>query len=156
VTDAERTAAHEAGHACACVVLGVPVRLVDVAGDAEALGRVRHGLEQVSTPEDAHKRMLIILAGQIEGADHWDDVPSWPLQPNASTDEYNLDALAEYLGLDEKGYRQIAREALELTCSPDYYMLHQAVSGMLGYFPRIGPQMIARLDRLTREARWNT
>jgi hypothetical protein len=52
VTDAERLAAHEAGHAVACVLLGVPVRLIDVAGDAHALGRVRHGLEQITSHDD--------------------------------------------------------------------------------------------------------
>jgi len=158
MTEAERIAAHEAGHACACVLLGVPVRLVDVAGDAKALGRVRHGLEDIKTPDDARKRMLIVLCGQIEGADHWHEVPSWPLNPNASTDEYNLHALAEYLRLDERGYNKIAGEALALTLAPEYQMLHVAITGMLGYFPRIGPAMIDRLYRMVREAReepWN-
>jgi hypothetical protein len=95
----------------AAVVLGVPVRLVDVVGDASTLGRVRHGLEQVSNREDARKRMLIILAGQIEGADSWDQVPSWPLDPNATTDEFNLHALADFLGLDERGYEATRHEA---------------------------------------------
>lgn len=103
MTDAERTAAHEAGHACACVLLGVDVWLIDVAGDAEALGRVRHGLEDILSPDDARKRMLIILCGQIEGAEDWDEVPCWPLNPNASTDENNLHALGDYLGLDGDG-----------------------------------------------------
>jgi hypothetical protein len=128
-----------------------PVRLVDVVGDARSRGWVSHGLEDIRTPEDARKRMIIALCGPIEAADEWGEVPSWPLNPNAST-EYNLHALAEYLGLDERGYKRIAREALELTCRPDYYMLHQAVSGMLGYFPRIGPHMLARLQRIARDA----
>jgi hypothetical protein len=32
-------------------------------------------------------------------------------------------------------------------------MLHVAVTGMLGYFPRIGEPMIRRLERMAREAR---
>ena len=150
MTDAERKAAHEAGHACACVLLGVPVRLVDVVGDARTLGVVRHGLEQMYNRDDARKRMIIILCGPIEGADHWADVPSWPLNPAASTDEHNLHALAEYLGLDREGYNEIAREALNLTLDPFYQSLHVAVTGMLGYFPRIGPELIGRLVGIAR------
>jgi hypothetical protein len=150
MTPAERTAAHEAGHACACVLLGVPVRLVDVVGDARSLVVVRHGLEQMYNRDDARKRMVIILCGQIEGADHWAEVPSWPLNPNASTDEHNLDALAEYLELDRAGYNEIAAEALNLTLDPFYQSLHVAVTGMLGYFPNIGPKMLGRLVGLAR------
>ena len=150
MTPAERTAAHEAGHACACVMLGVPVRVVDVVGDAQAAGYVRHGLEQMYNRDDARKRMVIILCGQIEGADHWAEVPSWPLNPGASTDEYNLDALADWLGLDREGYNEIAHEALNLTLDPLYQSLHVAVSGMLGYFPRIGPELLGRLVGIAR------
>jgi hypothetical protein len=132
------------------VVLGVPVHLVDVVGDAETLGRVRHGLEDIRTPEDAHKRMLIILAGQIEGAEHWHEVPAWPLNPNASRDEYNLDALAEWLDLDEKGYGEVVYRALKLTLDPFYQSLHTAVTGMLSYTPRIGPELIEELLRIAR------
>jgi hypothetical protein len=151
MTDAERIAAHEAGHACACVVLNVPIRLIDVAGDATALGRVRHDLEDITSRDDARKRMLIILAGSIESADHWHEVPSWPLNPSASTDEHNLDALAEWLGLDRKCYDEVALEALNLTLDPFYQTLHAAVTGMLGYVPRIGPRLLARLEGLARE-----
>jgi hypothetical protein len=127
MTPAERTAAHEAGHACARVVLGVPVRLIDVVGDATALGVVRHDLEQSNNRDDARKRTLIILCGQIEGADHWAHVPSWPL------------------------YREVAVDALNLTLDPLYQSLHVAVTGMVGYTPRIGPKLIGRLIGLARE-----
>jgi hypothetical protein len=151
MTPAERTAAHEAGHACACVMLGVPVRVVDVLGDAKSLGYVLHGLtDRIRSEDDARKRMLIILCGQIEGADHWAEVPSWPLNPDASTDEHNLDALADWLGLDREGYNEIRGEALNLTLDPFYQSLHVAVSGMLGYFPRIGPELIGRCIGIAR------
>jgi hypothetical protein len=150
VTDAERIAAHEAGHACACVVLGVPVRLIDVAGDATALGRVRHGLEQVTSREDARKRILIILCGLIEGADDWDDVPAWPLRTYVSTDELNLQGMAEYLGLDRESYDALRFEALRLTLDREYQLLFGAITGMLAYHPRIGPELIARPQRLAR------
>jgi len=150
MTDAERIAAHEAGHACACVVLGVPVRLVDVAGDATALGRVRHGLEQIDNPDDARKRMKIILCGWIESVEDWDELPSWPLNPNASTDEHNLATLADYLELDSRSYDDVRFEALKLTLDRDYKMLHVAITGMLDYTPRIGPELSGRLVGIAR------
>jgi hypothetical protein len=136
--DAERIAAHEAGHACACVVLGVPVRLVDVSGDATAYGRVRHGLEEIKSRADARKRVLIILCGLIEGAEDWDELPAWPLETHRSTDEYNLHALADYLGLDKAGYSALEMEALKLTLDPFYRVLHVAVTGCSTTSPASG------------------
>jgi hypothetical protein len=150
MTEAERLAAHEAGHAAAAVVLGVPVRLVDVAGDATALGRVRHDLEQIHSPDDARKRMKIILCGWIESVEDWDELPSWPLDPNASTDEHNLHALAGYLRLDSPSYSDVTFEALKLTLDRDYKMLHVAITGMLDYTPRIGPELLGRLVGIAR------
>jgi hypothetical protein len=60
---------------------------------------------------------------------------------------------AEYLKLDAQGYKQIAHEALELTITREYQMLHVAVTGRLSYFPRIGTEMIEHLERLARELR---
>ena len=156
MTDAERIAAHEAGHACACVVLDVPVRLVDVAGDATALGRVRHGLEQVDNPDDARKRMMIILCGWIESVEDWDELPGWPLETHRSTDEANLAGLADYLGLDSRGYNDLKYDALKLTLDREYQSLHIAITGMLGYTPRIGPELIGRLVRIARGTCWST
>ena len=41
-------------------------------------------------------------------------------------------------------------EALKLTLDPFYESLHVAVTGMLGYFPRIGPELIGRLVGIAR------
>jgi hypothetical protein len=115
----DRLAAHEAGHAAACVALGVPVLLVDTIGDDQVAGRVHHGLE-VRTRGDARDRMQIILCGLIESADTWDDMPTWPLRRDASTDEANLSDLADALGLDDAGYQRDCTDALNLTLRPDY------------------------------------
>jgi len=150
VTDQERTAAHEAGHASACVLLGVPVRLVDVVGDARYRGTVRHGLEDIRTREDARKRTLIILCGLIEGYEAWDQMPTWPLNPDASTDEYNLHALADYLGLDKAGYWKLEMEALQLTMDSFYRSMHIAITGLLDYRPVIGRELFAEVEALVR------
>ena len=99
--EAERVCAHEAGHAAACVALGVPVRVIDVAGDGLA-GRVDHDFE-IRSPGDVQDRMLIILAGMVESAPTRGHLPSWPLRYDATTDERNLAHLAYILGLDADG-----------------------------------------------------
>ncbi len=150
MSDRESIAAHEAGHACACVLLNVGVKLIDIAGDATALGRVRHeGEDNIRTREDARKRMLIILCGPFE-SDDWEAIPKWPLHPGRSTDEYNLKALADALGLDERGYNDVLFEAIDLTLTPEYRMLHTAITGMLDYVPRIGPELLEQLHDIAR------
>src|SRR5689334_11675546 len=101
MTEGERIAAHEGGHAVAAVLLGAHVRLIDVAGDATRLGHVEH------IGADERDRMKIILAGIIEGAETWAEIPTWPLRTDASTDERNLHDLADFLGLDERGYGDV-------------------------------------------------
>ena len=87
MTDAERTAAHEAGHACACVLLGVPVRLIDVVGDARSLGVVRHGLEQMYNRDDARKRIIqsaLMGAGLLVFLVVWFVLPHGSKVPSAA------------------------------------------------------------------------
>ena len=100
--------------------------------------------------------MLIILCGQIDGSDEWKELPQWPLQPHGSTDEYNLNGLTEYLGMNAKAFGDLKHEALRLTLEREYRMLQFAVTGMPDYTPRIGPELLARLHRIaTREVPWN-
>ena len=111
---------------------------------------MRHDLEQVTSENDARKRIIIILCGQIESAEDWDELPSWPLRTHASTDEHNLAALADYLDLDERSYNDLKFEASSVTLGRDYQMLHAAITGMLSYTPRIGPELLGRLVGIAR------
>lgn len=141
----EYVAAHEGGHAVALVLLGVGVKLIDIAGDATALGRVHHeGAENMCSREDAIKRMLIILSGPLM-SDSWEAIPKWPLSKHRSTDEYNLAVISEALGLEKRDYDKVLHEALKLTCNREFERLHVAVTGMLDYVPRIGPELLDRL-----------
>jgi hypothetical protein len=45
--------------------------------------------------------------------------------------ECNLAALADWLGFDAADYRSVLIEALELTRTPAYLILHEAVTGLL-------------------------
>jgi HK97 family phage prohead protease len=100
---------------------------------------VRHGAERVTDVDTARKRMLIALAGPLMGCESLDEVPAWPLETHRSTDEANVSALSGYLGLDERGYRDLFLEALDLALTDEFRLLHTAVTGCLDYVPRIGP-----------------
>jgi hypothetical protein len=145
----EDVADHEAGHACAAVCLGVPVKLIDVAGDGISRGWVSHGLGEVASVDDAVKRMVIILCGLIES----DCLPEWPLDPSQSRDEHNLQVLAEWLGLDERGYRDVQLQALKLSYSPAYLRLHSAITGTLDFTPRIDAALLEQLQMIVRNRR---
>jgi len=161
VTDAERTAAHGAGHTCAAALLGLSVRLIDTVPRQERTpggglctisGEVRHSGERIVDRESARTRMVVILCGLIETAECWEDMPCWPLQENAdTTDEHNLWALIDWLGLDHADYRRVLIEALELTMSDEYCLLHQAVTGMLDYTPRIDAALFEQVREIVRE-----
>jgi hypothetical protein len=162
MTREERTALHEAAHCAAALALAIPVRTVDTVAryertDAGGLrviyGEVQYRDEWVTDRETARKRMIVTLMGPLEAAEEWDEVPKWPLDPNADTrDERNLAMLADFLGLDERGYNEIFREAIEFADNRVYCMLLVAVAGLLDYWPRLGPDEItAAIGVVSRE-----
>ena len=99
--------------------------------------------------------MIIILCGQIEGAEEWEDVPSWPLNPAASTDEQNLEALADWLGLDERGYSDLKFEALRLTSTAATRCCTPRSAGCWAT-ARIGPACSPASNSSQEESRWST
>jgi hypothetical protein len=152
MTREERTALHEAAHCAAAIAKGVPVWTVDVTTRYERTGseglrviygEVRYRDEWITDRETARKRMIVTLMGPLEAAEEWDEVPKWPLDPNAATrDEQNLAMLADFLGLDERGYNEIFREAIEFADNRIYRLLLVSLAGLLDYWPRLGPDEI--------------
>jgi HK97 family phage prohead protease len=145
----EQTCAHEAGHASMALLLGVPVRLVDVTGDETALGRTHHGLAE-NTDEDHVTRMKIILGGLIESADSFADLPVWPLDlDHGTTDRRRLAALAKLLSLDSAGYDGIVNGAIDLWGSARYKRLHAVISLALEQHGRLDSIALQRIKALT-------
>ncbi len=143
--NAERVAAHEAGHAAMLMVLGVGVRVIDVVGDgAECLGYVAHDL-RVTDRESAIRRMVSVLAGPLE-SDPWEQIPKWPLRYDASPDEALLASLADAIELTHKDYDDLVARTIDITLTSEYLALHAAITGTLDYVPRIGPELISQID----------
>jgi hypothetical protein len=151
---------HEAGHAVAAALLGLSVRLVDTTTRHERTpggglrviyGEVRYADEEIVDRESARKRMVVTLCGPIESAESWADVPAWPLDEHAeTTDECNLAVLAGWLGFDQGDYRAVLIDAIELTLTDEYRILHQAITGMLDYTPRIDAALFERVQEIAR------
>ena len=147
----EQLAAHEAGHACACVLLHIPVRVVSVTPDADVVGNVRHGgfVDHELVPEDvesAKLRMQVILCGLIMGDCDEDPVPDWPIPEGVpGSDRANLKAFAEACKFNENDWLALLVRAYRLTIQPRFVYLHQAVTGLLDYVPRIDTEGLTRL-----------
>jgi HK97 family phage prohead protease len=136
-----------------CLLLGVPVQLVDVTGDATALGRVHHELGTTVTDDEHATRMKIILGGLIESAESIADLPAWPLNSNhGTTDQRQLALLAKALGLDRAGYSGIVDEALELWQSPEYKRLHAVISHTLEQHGQLDRDALLRVKAIAQEA----
>lgn len=143
-------ARHEAAHAAMAITLGVGVK---------ALGRDTNGgyVEYDAhshTHQGAIHRMMIILAALAETAETGDDLPDWPIDPEAGDtctrhDRQLLSALADRVGLTEHEYRRLVITTLHLTSSHDYQLLVTAASGLLDYTPRISRDLLAQLVTLT-------
>lgn len=144
----EHTCAHEAGHAAACMLLGVPVRLVDATGDATTLGRTEHE----GADGDPETRMKIILGGLVASAESISDLPAWPLDPDhGTTDERRLALLAKVLDLDAGRYGEIVDEVLALSESPEYKRLHIAIAHALEQHGQLDAIALRRIKALGEE-----
>ena len=142
---AERIADHEAAHATAALLLGLPVLSVSVKPDATTNGRV--AIRYADTDEDMHKRMSVILSGMVESG----DTPQWPLRTDRSTDEANLRQVADCLGLDESGYDKAVRQTFDLTTTRPYLRLHAAVSHALEQHQQFDEQALRTLKTIALE-----
>jgi hypothetical protein len=150
MNDRERTARHEAGHAAAAVLLAVPIRIVSLVPDATSNGRVTT-MGGIDSPEMAVKHMIVGLCGQLEDAETWDEVPSWPLYSHHSPDEAILAEMAELLGLDKAGWDRVFHLALEFSLSDQYERLVSVITGTLEHVPQFGPELIEQVHACVKE-----
>ena len=144
----EQIARHEAAHCSMAVTLGVPVRYVGLTATGGFVEYEPHS----HTRKGATLRMMIILGGLIETAETGADLPAWPIDPDAGPDAERSDRrllalLADRLKLSEGEYRQIVLAALKVSLGAGYEQLVTGISGVLDYTPRIGPDVIAALER---------
>jgi hypothetical protein len=134
----EDVARHEAGHAVACILLGIPVAGARIewgpdgwltGGSTLTPGLFADGLDK----ERAHDIVVMVMCGPImEGR----DLPEWPPSRVAhQLDERYMAIYSDYLGLTEASWHGLCGEAYHFTCTDEFCRLWEAVTGLLERVP---------------------
>lgn len=129
------------------VTLQVPVKCV---GLTDGGGGYVEYEPHSHTHDGAVNRIMVILGGLIESADTADDLPAWPLDPEAGPYEERADrrllaTLAKRLELTERQYDRIEGHALTLASHPTYRQMVTAITGTLDFTPIIDRDCLARV-----------
>ena len=146
----EDVAAEEAGHAVACVLLGI-----DCVG-----ARFEWGLNGILaggrtlTPNllddldrDRGRDILVMLmCGPIMGDR---GLPEWPPSRDAyQQDEVHIAIFGDYLGLNEASWHGLRAAAYRFTCSDECMNLYTAVMGVFEHTPTIDRSALALAQRI--------
>jgi hypothetical protein len=87
------------------------------------------------------KLALIALAGKLwEGAPHWP--PAWPLVGPVTPDERDLFALVKMLGLNQRQYHDLVRDAFALLVTKRFDRFATAVADRLERHHHLDQRMI--------------
>ena len=141
---------HEAAHVAAAIVLGIGVKEVRVADIPEkgTLGIVH--FEHIElTPEVVRKRAMITIAGPLG-----ERKPGWPWPPledaEATHDEKQLAAMARYLKLDAKGWRELCVDAMKLIATREFCALENAFRFALERWPVLDQAAVKEIVAITK------
>ena len=117
---------HESGHCAASIILRrrIPLELTADRPETGVAGWMRPDLsEDGVNPASAEDWMVVVMAGPIAG-DLGSSLPEWPLDRDSDVgDDRALAVLADFLGLDESGYREVVDRAFWLAAEPDFVQL---------------------------------
>ena len=103
------------------------------------------------TRSGAMARVPIVLAGLIETGD---DIPSWPLDPEAGPDSERGDrgmlaTLANQLNLTEREYNSLVSNALKLSLSSEFVKLRRAIASELEQHSELDADALRKVKAAT-------
>ncbi len=138
---------HEAAHAAAAISTGIGVRRVGL----DAKGGFVEYEPHSHTRSGAMARVPIVLAGLIETGD---DIPSWPLDPEAGPDSERGDrrmlaTLANQLDLTEREYNSLVSNALKLSLSSEFLKLRRAIASELEQHSELDADALRKVKAAT-------
>jgi hypothetical protein len=135
----EDVANHEAGHAVACVLLGIGVTgtRIDWGPDGCLGGTTSLHPDYLDDldKDKARDLMVMHMAGWIM-EDR--DLPEWPPSRTAhQPDERHMAAFSDYLKLTEASWHGVCAEAYRFTTTDEFMRLWRAVTGLFEYTPEL-------------------
>jgi HK97 family phage prohead protease len=144
------TAAHEARHASAALLLGVDI--VEASVERDGSGHVTPSWENqsVADPDTARNLATLILCGRI-GDDGWP--PAYPSKSAPTEDEQQLAVLAEHLNLDEGDCSRLVTEALQLSATSEFTRLEHAIAHLLAQGHVLDEHTLHHVKQIASEAK---
>ncbi len=152
----EGTAGHEARHAAASLLFGLPIVEASAIPDFahRSAGHVLYAdFTDVSelSDEEAHDLAVVAIVGDL-------GEPGWPPErrpsKTASTrDERQLAWLVERLGLSDAGWVALKGEGLALTARSDFRILEDAISDLLQAGTVLDERMLRAMHRTVETGR---
>jgi hypothetical protein len=146
---------HEASHAAALLLAGMPPTAVRVdRPDETTAGQVTLDWGDGIDPDKAEAVLVaILLGGMEEGFAGWRD---WPVDPQrlpvgARRDAEQAARLAAYLRLDEAGWLHAVWKAHRLGRRPDFRALAVAIANELERVEVLDADDLRRIHEATRE-----
>ncbi len=149
MTEEERSIAlHEAGHATMAICQGLTVTKARRWSPDPRIGGQCFMSYWEMDKDLARKWALVLLAGPGM-ADQ--ELPEWPLDPDAPGDEGLLAAFVDYLGLSKAQYYGLEAEMWKTTTTDVFCNLFTAVTGFFEYFPTLDARMLRSAAQIATE-----
>jgi hypothetical protein len=146
-------AEHEARHAAAARLLGLPLREVRLFDEGETAGVTRVDSDKITSRTHGHvkKLMVMIMCGAID--DYlWPPIyPPFeqpPADEHTASDEAGLATLAKILRLDRQGWDALVDRAHELSERPEFQALEHGFATALEAGEILDEERIAEIEEI--------
>jgi HK97 family phage prohead protease len=122
------TAHHEARHAAAGLLLGLPTK--HARADYPSTG-TKGSVTFTVDPSDGEQVRALAIATLVGYMDRWNWPPSWPQQSGRRDDESDLASLVSTLRLDERSWTDLCDEARGLAARSEFKRLVESIAPLL-------------------------
>lgn len=151
------TAEHEAAHAAAAVLLGLPVEGIEVAGlDAHdpddnryrIVGLTSTAPVDLGSDDELRRRLAATLAPMLLE----DNAPDWPIPDDAppGSDTAHVATIVKALGLDHGDFVSVRADTYDLMASSEFRHLHAALAHLADGVGTLDASAVRAAQRITQ------